>query len=343
MHPSGGLCSNQLLNLAPVGDSSAGRIERSRRGAGRRTWRRVAPTVALVTALSLAGALSACSTGDPVGDGAAAETLAPSSSIRPVPAAPAPAPPVTLAADDPQGARLRITQDLTDCCYPAGHLSWLLVLDPEGAAVVQRQVRPPADPFPMADVVLPAGSYRVVSAQQLCAATCAVAGDAVDRCDAEVDLRAGSTTFLTVGVDPGGGCAVVLAAAALAAPIADEVALPDVEVDCGHDASLAEAAATGRNVVLSPERRCLEAAARRGASAWLQADEPADGGSGLTSMAVYRLASGGGVDVYQVVDPAATVWGWVRSTCTRIVTDEVRGFLVQGCSPPVAVPWVGSG
>ncbi|MBL8774728.1 MAG: hypothetical protein JNK12_02300 [Acidimicrobiales bacterium] len=294
-----------------------------------------------MTALSLAGALSACSTGDPVGDGAAADTVAPRSSTGPAPSAPgaATAPPVTLAAGDPEGARLRITQDLTDCCYPAGHLSWLLVLDPDGAAVVQRQLRPPADPSPVVDVTLPEGPYHVVSAQQACAATCASVGDAVDRCDAEVDLAPGSTNYLTIGVDPGAGCAIVLAATPLGAPVADEVALPAAEVDCGFDASLAEAAATGRNVVLSEARRCLAAAARRGVSAWLQADEPGDGAL-VPATVVYRLAADGSVDVYQVVDPTAPVWAWIRSSCAGTAPDEVRGFLVQGCAAAEAVPWV---
>ena len=322
------------------GGTSAGDWPRSRWFGS--SGSRAIPALAIAGVLALVGSVASCSGGSPVAHGAAAAPVATTGAVNPSSAAGAHSPPVTLAVGDPDGAHLRVTQDLTDCCYPGGHLSWLLVVDDEGEAIVQRQVRPLADPFPVVDVVLPAGAYRVVSAQQGCGATCAVTGDAVDRCEADVALMAGSTTYLTVGVDPGRGCAVVLAASPLVAPVADEVALPGVEVDCGHDASLAEASATGRNVVLSDARRCLVAAARRSASAWLQADEPAEDGSGLTAMVVYRLASDGEVSVYQVVDPAAAVWGWTRSTCAGLVPDDVRGFLAQRCAPPEAVPWVAS-
>ena len=281
-----------------------------------------------------------CSTGDAVSDGAAAETVAPATSEpAPRPTSTLPAPPATVAPDDPGGAHIRVTQDLTACCYPAGHLSWLLVVDADGEAFVRRLVRPLADPYPMVDLMLPQGAYHVVSAQQACSATCATVGDAVDRCDADVDLAAGSTTFLTVGVAPGAGCVIVRSPAPVTAPIADEVALPGTEVDCGYDASLVEADASGRNVVLSDARRCLAAAAARGVSAWLEADEPADGGSGVASMVVYRVEAGGVLTVYRLVEPGGPAGAWIRTRCARVVPADVRAFLAQGCAEAEAVPW----
>lgn len=297
--------------------------------------------VALV--LALAATTAACTGGGAVGgDDAAADTVAPggATSTTSITATTAPGPPTTLAADDPEGARLRVTQDVTACCYPSGHVSWLLVRDRSGGEVLQRRVRPLADPFPLVDQLLPARAYHLVSAQQRCSGggTCTLVGDAVDRCDVDIDLAPGSTTYLTVGVSPGGGCAIVLAPGPLPAPIADEVALPQAALDCGFDSSLADAAATGRNVVLSDARRCFAAAVERGDPAWMLADEPADVAGAITSV-VYRVGADGVVTVYQVVDPAAPVWTWVRSTCADTAPDEVRGFLVQGCAVPEAVPW----
>ena len=241
------------------------------------------------------------------------------------PSAPS-APPTSLAIADPGGARLRVTQDLTSCCDPSGHLSWFLVVAPDGGDLVRRQVRPPADPFPLMDQILPAGQYHLVSAQQECARTCASTRDAVDRCDADVDLAAGSTTYLTVGVDPGSGCAIVLARGPMASPIADDVVLPHATIDCGYDASLAAVAATGHNVVLSEARRCLAVAAARGDSAWLMADEP--GRAGRWWSTDWRPTAPSPSTGSPSRPP---VWAWV-SVCAAVVPDDVRAFLVQGCS-----------
>jgi hypothetical protein len=68
------------------------------------------------------------------------------------------------------------------------------------------------------------------------------------------------------------------------------------------------------------------------------ADEPRDR-AGI-EVVVYRLAADGTVAVYRVAEPTAEVWAWVRSVCAAVVPDDVRAFLVQGCSAPEAVPWV---
>lgn len=329
MHPHAGLCSKLSHNLAPVADRGTHLRHRAR--AHSPTRGRATEVVAALLLLGLF-TLSACAPGGPVEQHEAAASPAIAA-----PSAP-PTSPTSLAIADPGGARLRVTQDLTSCCYPSGHLSWFLVVAPDGGDLVRRQVRPPADPFPLMDQILPAGQYHLVSAQQECARTCASTRDAVDRCDADVDLAAGSTTYLTVGVDPGSGCAIVLARGPMASPIADDVVLPHATIDCGYDASLAAVAATGHNVVLSEARRCLAVAAARGDSAWLMADEPRDR-AGI-EVVVYRLAADGTVAVYRVAEPTAAVWAWVRSVCAAVVPDDVRAFLVQGCSAPEAVPWV---
>lgn len=332
MHPHAGLCSKLSHNLAPVADRGTHLWHRAR--AHSPTRGRATEVVAALLLLGLF-TLSACAPGGPVEQHEAAASPAIAA-----PSAPptSPTSPTSLAIADPGGARLRVTQDLTSCCYPSGHLSWFLVVAPDGGDLVRRQVRPPADPFPLMDQILPAGQYHLVSAQQECARTCASTRDAVDRCDADVDLAAGSTTYLTVGVDPGSGCAIVLARGPMASPIADDVVLPHATIDCGYDASLAAVAATGHNVVLSEARRCLAVAAARGDSAWLMADEPRDR-AGI-EVVVYRLAADGTVAVYRVAEPTAAVWAWVRSVCAAVVPDDVRAFLVQGCSAPEAVPWV---
>ncbi|MCB1014741.1 MAG: hypothetical protein KDB10_06445 [Acidimicrobiales bacterium] len=298
--------------------------------------------LAVVTVLVLLGA--ACDR-DPAVPTTTAPGSVPASGVT-IPAPPAAAPPAPTSVRGPtvdagSWARLRVTQDLTSCCYPTGHLSWLVIRDASGAEAAVRRVRPLADPVPLVDLALASGRYHVVAAQQPCAdAACTVALDVVDRCDADVDLGPGSTTFLSVGVAPGAGCAIVLAPGPLAAPVADEVALvPAGARDCGSDGSLAAAARSGAAVRPSAGRTCLVAAAAAGEAAWLLAEEPEDA-SATSSVLVYRLGAGGtGITVYRPVDPTAPTWAWVRSECTAVTPDAVRAFLVRGCRPPEPVPW----
>ncbi len=292
-------------------------------GRRRRTAR--AAFTGLVGALLLALATGACGGGAALDTSldaspdAAADTMAPTTE------------PLPTVATGPT-ARLRVTQDQTACCYPHGYLSWLVVRDGTGHEVVQRRFRPLSETVPAVDVTLGPGRYHLVSAQQPCAtSTCARVGDPVDRCDAEIELAAGDEVFLTVGVAPGSGCAIVLAPGPLPSPVADEVALPGDAVDCGLDPTLAEVAVTGRPVRVAAARRCLMAAVQRGAPAWLLAEEP--------ELVVYRSRVDGSVDLYRVLDEHAPTWAWVRSSCAEMVPDEVRGFLLRDCTPPEAVPW----
>lgn len=297
---------------------------------GRRRQAARGATTAIAGALLVAAVAGGCG-GDPAPD-AAADTVAPATTAGPgaTTASTSTAPSSTVPAGPT--ARLRVSQDLTACCYPRSHVSWLVVRDEAGDEVVQRRFRPLSDAVPAVDVVLGAGRYHVVSAQQPCTtSTCARVGDPVDRCDADVVLGGGDEVFLTVGVAPGAGCAVVLAPGPLPSTVADEVALPGDAVDCGLDPTLAEVAATGRPVPIAVARRCLMAAVDRRAPAWLLAEEP--------ELVVYRSRADGSVDVYRVLDEQAPTWAWVRSSCAEMAPDELRGFLLRDCDPPEAVPW----
>lgn len=288
-------------------------------GGSRRPAARAGTTaLAVVLVLGLALVAGACGGEAVPTEVAAADTVATTA-------------PVGGAAVAPT-ARLRVTQDRTACCYPHGQVSWLVVRDVGGAEVVQRRFRPLDETVPAIDTALAPGRYHVVSAQQPCAtSTCARVGDPVDRCDADIELAAGDQVYLTVGVAPGAGCAVLLAPGPLPSAVADEIALPGAAVDCGLDPTLAEIAATGRPVRVSTARRCLMAAVQRGEPAWLVAEEP--------ELVVYRSAADGSVALYRVLDERAPTWAWVRSSCTDLVPDEVRGFLLRDCTPPEAVPW----
>lgn len=244
------------------------------------------------------------------------------------------------ATDDAPTAHLRVTQHVTACCYPSGHVSWLVIRDEHGTEVRQRRFRPLTDVFPVVDTDLPAGRYRLTAAQQPCADdSCGALAPPVDRCDAPVELAAGSTTVLTVGVSPGSGCAIVLGTGQLVSRVADEIALPGDDLDCGFDPSLAVAAAADDAPQRAVARLCLAAANRRAAPAWLMADEPADPPAG-DEVVVYRSRPDRSVDVYRVVDPLAPTWAWTRTTCRTLTLDRVRTFLLQGCGAPVAVAWV---
>lgn len=238
--------------------------------------------------------------------------------------------------DPTRTGRLRVTQHQTLCCYPTGQVSWLVVRDAAGSEVLQRRFRPLADVYPAIDQRLDPGRYHLASAQQPCQATCAHLGDTLDQCELDVDVAAGSETFLTVELTPGAGCAFVPVLAAPVSSVPDEVALVGADVDCGLDRSLAEAAATGRNVGPAAGRRCLAHENRRGVPAWLMAEEPGDLG-GVTEMVVYRTQSDRTVDVYRVAQAVGTVLVWERATCDTLVDDHVRGFLLQGCTEPELV------
>lgn len=296
---------------------------------GGRRRRAARAAAALAGALGLALAVGACGGGDP--PGAAADTLAPTTATIPVPPSTATAPAGAATTTTGPGTRLRVTQHVTGCCYPHGSLSWLVVRDADGAEVVERRFRALSDVAPAIDTALPPGLYHVVSAQQACAtASCARAGDPVDRCDADIEL-ADAPVFLTVGLAPGGGCAVVLAPGPLPSTVGDAIALPGAALDCGYDPSLADASAGGDPVRVSAARRCLMAAVQRGDAAWLLAAEP--------ELVVYRSDPTGAVEVDRVVDEQASAWAWTRSTCTTMVPDRVRAFLLQDCTPAEPVPW----
>lgn len=279
--------------------------------------------------------------------GAAADTLDTTPDRTTVPLA-APAPGSAAAEPGAGGStssgapelattgRLRVTQHQTLCCYPTGQVSWLVVRDAAGSEVLQRRFRPLADVYPAIDQRLDPGRYHLASAQQPCQATCAHLGDTLDQCELDVDVAAGSETFLTVELTPGAGCAFVPVVAAPVSSVPDEVALVGADVDCGLDRSLADAAATGRNVGPAAGRRCLAHENRRGVPAWLMAEEPGDLG-GVTEMVVYRTQADRTVDVYRVAQAVGTVLVWERATCDTLVDDHVRGFLLQGCTEPELV------
>ena len=301
----------------------------SRRDGARGRAERVRPGALVVLLVVLALAAGACGGGPGAGAAGAGPTRttaprSPESTVVPVEGD---------SIDAPGGsAHLRVTQHQTACCYPHGQVYWLLIRDAGGHEVVQRRFRPLADVAPAVDTTLPAGRYHLVAAQQPCTtSTCAHVADPVDRCDADLELVGGQEVFLTVGVSPGAGCAVGLAPGPPASTLTDAVALPGDAVDCGFDPTLAEVAATGRAVRVSSARRCLMAAVQLGDAAWLLAAEP--------ELVVYRSRSDGAVDLYRVLDEQAPVWAWVRTTCTTMVPDEVRGFLLRDCSAPEAVPW----
>ncbi len=250
------------------------------------------------------------------------------------PGAEGPAP--SGAPDVSATGRVRVTQHQTLCCYPTGQVSWLVVRDAAGSEVLQRRFRPLADVYPAIDQRLDPGRYHLVSAQQPCQATCAHLGDTLDQCALDVDVAAGSETFLTVELTPGAGCVFVPTVAAPVPTVPDEVALVGANVDCGLDRSLAEAAASGRNVGPAAGRRCLAHENRQRVAAWLMAEEPGDL-AGVTEVVVYRTQADRTVDVYRVAQAVGTVPVWERSTCATLVDDRVRAFLLQGCSPPELV------
>ncbi len=236
-------------------------------------------------------------------------------------------------------AHLRVTQHITACCYPSGQVSWLVIRAEQGAEVRQRRFQPLTDVFPVVDTDLPAGRYRLTAAQQPCVDdSCGALEPPTDRCDAPVELAAGSATVLTVGVSPGAGCVIVVDTGQLVSRVADEIALPGDDLDCGFDPSLAVAAAADD----APPRavaRFLAAANRRAEPAWLMADESTVAPAG-DEVVVYRSHTDRSVDVYRVVDPLAPTWAWTRTPCRTLTLDRVRTFLLQGCAAPVAVAWV---
>lgn len=299
-------------------------------------------------ALALAVGLIVLSTGcgrAPGDRGAAADTFGTTPDPAPTAVA-ASGPPTTVAEpgatnpseppDPTTTGRLRVTQHQTACCYPTGQVSWLVVRDAAGSEVLQRRFRPMADVYPAIDQRLEPGRYHLASAQQPCQASCARVGDTLDQCETDIDVAAGSETFLTVGLTPGAGCQFVPTVAAPVSSIPDEVALVRADLDCGLDRSLAEAAATGRNVGPATGRRCLAHENRQGVPAWLMAEEPGDL-AGVTEVVVYRTQADRTVDVYRVAQVVGNVLVWERSTCDTLVDDQVREFLLQGCTQPEPV------
>jgi hypothetical protein len=118
--------------------------------------------------------------------------------------------PVAAAVQAPfDGARLRIRQHQTVCCYHHGQVSYLIVRDQAGAVIKRRAVQPNRLRTLLVDLQLAPGRYFITSYQRPCNMTCDVVLQRMDRCTRSVDIAADEDVVFTVEVAPGEGCRLV--------------------------------------------------------------------------------------------------------------------------------------
>jgi hypothetical protein len=230
---------------------------------------------------------------------------------------------------EPPG-KLRVTQHQTECCYTEGQISFLIVRDSSGKEVAAREFQAINPIFPALQVDLPAGRYQVESYQRPCEGNCGSLDPPADRCEAEVNLRAGQSVFLTAEFAPGRGCALEQTTAALDSPVPDDFALRPAYKDCGIDISQESADEESLGV---DERNCFLEANAAGRTAELWAYEMGSDPE-TPDFLVYRTNADRTVDVYLPNMGRPSDGPWRRYSCGDLEADKERVFVLVDCTEP---------
>ena len=225
---------------------------------------------------------------------------------------------------------LRITQHQTECCYTEGQVSFLVVRDSAGSEVAFRSFQAINPIFPALQMDLPAGRYEVESYQRPCEGNCGSLDPPADRCQADVDLRAGESVFLTAEFAPGQGCAVEQTTAALDSPVPDDFAFRPAYGDCGVDFSLEMA---DEGFAGGDERKCFLEANAAGQTAELSAYE-AGSDPEAPDYLVYRTNADRTIEVYLPNMGRPSDSPWRRYTCSGLEADRERVFVLVDCTEP---------
>lgn len=235
-------------------------------------------------------------------------------------------------------ARLRLTQEQTDCCYMEGQVSFATIRDLWGRDVAHRAFEQMGDVFPVLDLELRPGRYRVETYQRPCSGNCGMLDAPTDRCSLSIDLKSGETWFLTTSFAPGRGCKTTRTETAPSPSVPDRFALREAYPSCGEDLSIwlpADAdprmlEGIGGNGI----RACFVQANADGRTAEFSAYERTDD-SEAEDYVVYRTNADRSVDVFRPDsgDSTNTRWSWMH--CAGLTPTGADGFALEGCAEPV--------
>ncbi|MFN8051202.1 MAG: hypothetical protein U0Q22_07205 [Acidimicrobiales bacterium] len=231
------------------------------------------------------------------------------------------------------GARLRLSQHQTGCCYTEGQISTAILRGPDGDEVVNTTFMARAMVVPVLDRRLEPGTYEVESYQRPCDGNCGFLDPPTDRCVEHVTLAADETVFLTASFAPGSGCTITRTDAPPASEVPDAFALRSEYHDCGQSFS----GSPGMGVdPKEPARRCFLDANDAGTTAeltlWADVPEVSE-----PTMVIARTNADRTIDLWYPALGTPNAMDWRRATCPDLDLDSTAAFEFANCSTPKVV------
>jgi hypothetical protein len=227
--------------------------------------------------------------------------------------------------------RLRVTQvlDQSGGIYMEGSISYLVVRDPRGTVVFEREFALEDLVFPVLDTPLPSGTYQVESYQRPCDGNCDHLEDPTDRCVSDVEVIAGGEVFVTASFAPALRCAVEVTAATPVSWIPDAYALATGFVDCGYSAPYNDPSNDH-----GEQGECLAAANEDGIAAELRSFEPLADTYGQSELWIIRSNADRSVDVWLFGNQADGI-PWMTFHCAALERDPQAVFDLVSCGERV--------